>query len=177
MQLVATHNDISWLPSGSTVEVWIGDQEPPPELVTASFAFLFADDGMVLMANVLKRGADIPGGHVESGETPENAIIRETVEETGAHIRILCVVGYLKINVPNPPQGYRYPTPVAYQSFYSAAVVERGAHTMPEECGEPLLLDPLEVAANPRFVLHWELLAEASRAFHYHKTANPPVVR
>lgn len=34
-----------------------------------------------------------PGGTIESGETAEDAVVRELMEETGAHIRVLDVIG------------------------------------------------------------------------------------
>jgi ADP-ribose pyrophosphatase YjhB (NUDIX family) len=38
-------------------------------------------------------GWDLPGGFIESGETPEDSIRRETVEETGLEIAIVDVIG------------------------------------------------------------------------------------
>lgn len=44
-----------------------------------------------------------PAGHVEPAETPVEAAIRETLEETGYHIRILGIVGiYIQSLPPNP---------------------------------------------------------------------------
>jgi len=34
-----------------------------------------------------------PGGHIESGESPEAAVIRETLEETGCHVECGDLVG------------------------------------------------------------------------------------
>ncbi len=48
--------------------------------ITASCAFVFDDNDNIL---VIKnhRGWDIPGGKVEQGESPDNAVIREVFEE------------------------------------------------------------------------------------------------
>jgi len=47
-----------------------------------------------------------PGGHIESGEDPEQAIIREVLEETGLVVQVLNVGPELKQNYPvqvSPP--------------------------------------------------------------------------
>ena len=48
--------------------------------VTASCAFVFDDKGQIL-AIENRRGWDIPGGRVEPGETPEETVVREILEE------------------------------------------------------------------------------------------------
>ena len=44
---------------------------PPNDLVSAVFLLAMKDDLIVAVRN--ERGRDIPGGHVEAGETPEGA--------------------------------------------------------------------------------------------------------
>ena len=58
-------------------------------------AFIFDDDGRLL---VVKENYDrfrwsLPGGALEDGETPEDACVRETLEETGVAIRVEHLVG------------------------------------------------------------------------------------
>ena len=45
--------------------------------------------GHVVFLKHPTRGWEIPGGHLEPGESPEQALIREVLEETGWGIRVI----------------------------------------------------------------------------------------
>lgn len=63
--------------------------------VSAVKLFDSTDDGLLLVST--PKGWDIPGGHVEPGETPVEALIRETEEETGGIPVDYRLAGILKI--------------------------------------------------------------------------------
>jgi ADP-ribose pyrophosphatase YjhB (NUDIX family) len=63
--------------------------------VTAVSVILIKDNKFLL--TLIERGWDIPSGHVEINETPEEAVIREAYEETGAKVNSLQRIGYLYI--------------------------------------------------------------------------------
>lgn len=49
---------------------------------------LMGEGGRVLFVRHPQRGWEIPGGHLEEGETPEDALVRELFEETGLKGRL-----------------------------------------------------------------------------------------
>ena len=52
----------------------------PSEIVTSVHSFCFRE-GKVMLVHVANRGFNIPGGHVEYSENPEDALHREVYEE------------------------------------------------------------------------------------------------
>lgn len=118
MRLVQTKLDVSWLPQPNRAELYVSHELPVRERTTAAFLFLFHEDRL-LLTNLNSRGWDIPGGHLESGEGPFDAMKRELYEETGATVSHAELIGYEKILLHAPcPEEYPYPYPDSYQVFY-----------------------------------------------------------
>jgi ADP-ribose pyrophosphatase YjhB (NUDIX family) len=46
----------------------------------------------------------LPGGRVEQGESPEQAVLRELHEETGVRARVVCALGVVSVE----REGYAY---------------------------------------------------------------------
>jgi ADP-ribose pyrophosphatase YjhB (NUDIX family) len=71
-----------------------GNMGEPPKFTVAVFIFLQKDDSILLVKqNYGQQYWSFPGGIVESGESIDQAAIREVREETGLIIRIEQVVG------------------------------------------------------------------------------------
>lgn len=64
-------------------------------IITAVKLYLIQDDKLLLVR--VNSGWDLPGGHVEKDEKPDDAILREVKEETGGEIDNYIRIGYLKI--------------------------------------------------------------------------------
>ena len=77
---------------------------------------------------------EIPGGHVESNETPDQAAFRELWEETGANnaaVERVCVYNVLQDDCPS------------YGALYYAKISETGSLPDDSEIGEVGLFDLL----------------------------------
>jgi mutator protein MutT len=67
--------------------------DPPTE---AAGAAVFAEEGrlvLLIKENYDRRRWGFPGGALEPGETPEQAVVREVREETGIEVRADALVG------------------------------------------------------------------------------------
>ena len=64
-------------------------------MIRGAAAFVFDDAGRLLVVkeNYGRFRWSLPGGAIEDGESPEQACVRETLEETGAEVRIENLVG------------------------------------------------------------------------------------
>jgi 8-oxo-dGTP pyrophosphatase MutT (NUDIX family) len=75
--------------------------------VTAS-AFVISSRGVILHRH-RRLGIWVqPGGHVDAGETPEEAAVRETNEETGLTARHLAPVELFHVDVHPGPRGHTH---------------------------------------------------------------------
>ena len=67
--------------------------EQPPQVRVGVGVFILRDGKFLMQQRQGSHGADtwsVPGGHIEYGETPEEAAIREVCEETGCEITNVC---------------------------------------------------------------------------------------
>lgn len=124
-KLILTQKDIPWIAGqNNTVETYLSDELPDVSLCTAAYTFVFKD-GCFLQTELREnerpvRQLDIPGGHRDEGEHPEQAAIREVFEETGVRVVNPKLVANMKIttHIPESENPSRYPYPTGYMLFY-----------------------------------------------------------
>ena len=135
---------------------------PDREFITSAHGFCFLE-GKVLLVNLQDRGWDIPGGHIEKGESPEHCFKREAKEE--GYVEGQCTqVGYIIVDhTENLLWNERsvYPK-IGYQVFYDMNIERMLDFEARYESSERMLVDPLQIAD---FSEGWhETLAQALNA-------------
>lgn len=156
--------DLEWVPKPNESHLVLSTVLPPQETITAAIALPFLGDQLIL-TNLAARGWDIPGGHVEPGEHPEDAMRREVYEVTGARLGQVGVLGYQLIRILAPkPENYRYPYPDSYQVLYWARVASLDDFTATTEARERGLFSPADARHVPWVQLNRALYEAALAA-------------
>lgn len=164
MQILGTGYNIPWLPLPNEISLILDDQLPPLPLITSALALAFEGQN-ILMTNLQQRGWDIPGGHLDPGESPEAAMRREVIEEAGAMLGEVRLLGYQRIRLLGAvPAGYRYPHPDSYQVLYIGQVVSLLDFQSTSEASERAFFAP-DVAHSLRWVQENHLMYNAAIQF------------
>jgi|SRR5690348_2368544 len=141
-KIIRVDQNIPWLPEPNESLIALSSQLPPLELISTALVVAFAGDRL-LMTELASRGWDIPGGHVEPGEHPEATARREVLEETGATLGELHLLGYQRLRLLGPaPANYAYPYPDSYQVFYRAQVISLSDFLLTPEARSRALHSP-----------------------------------
>ncbi|MBJ9989957.1 NUDIX domain-containing protein [Paenibacillus sp. S28] len=134
---------------------WIPTKDMPDPAKVTSVHGICMLRGNVLAVHVDGRGFDIPGGHVEPGETPEEAFHREVLEEGSVRGRAV-YIGMMEVsheeNEHFDPNG-KYPL-VGYQLFYRMDIEECLPFNRENECLARIWVEPEEF----RYVIDHALL-------------------
>jgi 8-oxo-dGTP pyrophosphatase MutT (NUDIX family) len=102
------------------VTCYRSDELPPLEYVT-SVRGLLLREGSVLVVRDPRTTHLLPGGRREAGETLEETLRREVLEETGWELEEPSMLGFIHFQHHAPsPGGYRYPHPDFLQVVYRA---------------------------------------------------------
>lgn len=105
---------------------WVLSNQICPSTLTAS-AIVFAtnSNNELALTHHPIRGWQVPGGHIEPGESAEEAVRRELREEAGMIAEHYAVLGFIRIQaIGDKPKNYSYPYPIRYCQVYRADAVE-----------------------------------------------------
>jgi 8-oxo-dGTP diphosphatase len=148
-----------------TAPLQFGEPEPGVGYQDRPAAFgVLERDGRIALVRVTKPGMapwlDLPGGALDSGESDEQAMVREFGEETGLLVRPGRLIG-------RADQYFRRDNgdPVNNRSAIFHAIFDREAPSLKcEDDHELVWLEPGEAMARVRHDSHaWALLAAARR--------------
>lgn len=161
MHILGTGYNIPWLPQPNEISLILDESLPPSELITSALALAF-HEGNFLMTKLHQRGWDIPGGHIDPDETPEQTMRREVMEEAAVKLGPVRLLGHQRIRLlGDMPERYRYPYPDSYQVFYIGHVVEILSFKPTAEAIDRTFF-PLPEALQQRWVQENRLLFEAA---------------
>ena len=136
---------------------------PPVHHVSTAHCLAF-ERGRVVLTLHHEREWTIPGGHLEPGESPEQAMVREALEEAGAVVRGGEVFAHEEIDPEDGiPAAPRYAVP-AFQVFYVAELVALQELSATDECAEARLFTVDEALEAPGWVQRNKPLFEAAVA-------------
>lgn len=140
---------LTWVPGVHILE---------ENLITSTHGFCFYN-GQLLLVNLNSRGWDIPGGHIELDETPEECFRREAMEE--GYVEGKCsFLGYIEISHnenPNWREDSPYPK-VGYQIYYRMDIDQLHDFSSEYESSQRILIDP---GKTPSYHHEWhEILGE-----------------
>ncbi len=135
---VRTVYNKSWIPYPNKVEYHLDNQMKEfPAPVTTVHIFLFDRVGELLMVRHKLRGWEVPGGHVEVGESYEEAMHRELWEEAQVKVVKFEQLGYLKkMATGSKPEDCLYPYPESYCIFYGGLLEKEE-----EFCGDEFIVE------------------------------------
>ena len=110
--------------------------------VSTAIGIPFDGDRLVLVEHAKYGGLQPPGGHLEPGEAPIDAVRREVLEEAAAEVGAATLIGYEEITpLFDVPADYRYPVP-SYQVFFACRVDRLLQFTPNAESTARQLLEP-----------------------------------
>jgi ADP-ribose pyrophosphatase YjhB (NUDIX family) len=107
---------------------YLSTELPALEYVSSVRAVVFSDDGRVLVMRNADSTHVLPGGRREPGETPEQTLRRELLEECGWRVEPREVLGFTHFRHLAPkPAGYPFPHPDFFWVIYRAHALSQVA--------------------------------------------------
>ncbi len=162
-KLIKVDREITWLPKPAEGRLYITDELPPLELCRTAFGFAFNGD-QVLMTRLKNRDWDIPGGKIDVGETPQQTVVREVLEETFVQVEVIELVGIQEVELLGPrPENFQWIYPLSVQVYFLCRISKLMPFRKNKESYERGFLDPDYAREIPTMRNHEEIYEEALR--------------
>lgn len=162
--------NVPYIPLPNTVDVIVSDLCAPDSLNPTAFLLAFDEVGNLVLADDVKRGPEVPGGHIEPIDrlpgniyqvAAANGAMREGGEEAGIVIEEVRPLGIFRSNTFGPkPESQRhpYPHPVSTQQFFMGMMKQIDLTLLKKEDSHgPNLIAPQDAEAKlqaKEFVLY-----------------------
>lgn len=147
---VRTVYNKSWIPFECKVDYFLSsDKTAFDGPVTTVHGIFFNLKKEILLVRHVKRGWEVPGGHIEEGESFLEAMHRELYEESQMSCESLTQLGFLrKEALEEKPINCTYPHPVSYCLFYAGVISEVDVFLGDEKIKEARFFDLSEASQN-----------------------------
>ena len=110
-----------WGPSKLAITYYLAKEMPPDELITSVRCVVLQGQAVLAVRDSDTSWHIVPGGRREQGETLEETMRRELLEETGWTIERPNYFAFARFNhLTARPDGYPYPYPDFCQIYYVA---------------------------------------------------------
>ncbi len=125
---------------GEAKAQFVQNTELPSEIpVSTPFTFPFFENREVVLCKDKNGWWNPLGGHIESGESWEQAVIREAYEEAGVEIGNLVLFGYVRVKQSN--MGISGYPPVSVLPFTTSGVIRINEYWQPRETLDRIVCD------------------------------------
>ena len=119
--------DVVWNEGTMPVKItaYLSDTMAPERYISSARSIVFKDNSVLVISQENGHQYIIPGGRLEPGESPLEALHREILEETGWTVTNLRHIGCMHLHyLSSKPDGFKYPYPDSIWSIFISEAVE-----------------------------------------------------
>lgn len=125
--------ELIWLNSNSNID---------EAKIATAHGYCFSEKGLLLVES--HRGFELPGGHLESGESTLESFIREVYEEACVMVDEVILLGYIQVNFLDWVETTKYPK-LSYMAFCKANIKKQEPYQARYECISRVFIEPIDV--------------------------------
>ncbi len=107
------------------IDHYLSDERPPDHLVTSARAVVLASERVLVIQDPTGDEHIIPGGRRRAGESLEDTVRREVLEETCWTVEELSILAVSHFHITSAvPEEYPYPSPDFLQLIYLTSALQ-----------------------------------------------------